>query len=228
MLSLTGNGSSLSSDLYPPLELTDGEYVIGLVDLSTYNSIPNIEVGVNNLFYYGDQKIEFEEGSYEIEDISQYIRERISTRDGRAAQFSLKANNNTLQTVIKSPNERIDFQKPNTIGPLLGFTARVLDPGIKRHVSDLPVNIIKVNTIKVDCNLVRGAYENGKESHTIHEFYPQVGPGYKMVEIPRTIIYLPLNTKRITTIAVALRDQDGRLLNLRGELLSVRLHLKKL
>lgn len=226
MFSLTGKGSVVACDIYPPLELTDGDYVLGLVDLTTYNSIPNIEKGVNDKFYYGSQEITIEEGSYEIEAIEHYIRGKIHVTDGTSAPFLLKANNNTLKTEIKS-NVPIDFTKPNTIGPLLGFSSQVLKPR-QRHTSDSPVNIVRVDTIRVECNIVRGAYVDGKESHLIHEFYPLVEAGYKIVVQPQTVIYLPVNTKRISTISVALRDQDGRLLNLRGESLSVRLHLKKL
>lgn len=226
MFSLTGKGSLLTCDIYPPIELTNGSYVIGLVDLTTYNSIPNIETGVNNLFYYGDQEIVIEEGSYEIEALEHYIRGKINVSDGTSAPFLLKANNNTLKVEIKS-NVPIDFTKPNTIGPMLGFSNRLLQPR-QRHTSDLPVKIIRVDTIRVECNIVRGAYIDGKESHLIHEFYPAVEPGYKIIVQPRTIIYLPVNTERISTITVTLRDQDGRLLNLRNESLSVRLHLKNL
>lgn len=226
MFSLTGTGSVVTCDIYPPLELSDGNYVLGLVDLTTYNSIPNIETGVNDKFYYGDQEIVIEEGSYEIEAIEHYIRGKIRVTDGTSAPFLLRANNNTLKTEIKS-NVAIDFTKPNTIGPMLGFSSKILEPR-RRHTSDSPVKIIRVDTIRVECNIVRGAYVDGKESHLIHEFYPTVEPGYKIVVQPQTIIYLPVNTERISTITVALRDQDGRLLNLRGESLSVRLHLKKL
>lgn len=228
MFSLTGTGSVLSSELYPPLELTDGNYVIGLVDLMTYNSIPNVEAGVNNLFYYDNHEIEIDEGSYEIEDINRFISNKVRHVKQNEAMVGcwIRANNNTLKVEIKSIAP-IDFTKENTIGPLLGFSKKLLQPNVM-YASDLPVNITRVDTIKVECNIVRGAYENGKESHNIHEFYPLVEPGYKIVQQPRTIIYLPLNTKRISTITVALKDQNGRKLNLRGESLSVRLHLKKL
>lgn len=225
LFSLTGTGSFLTTEIYPPLDL-QGEYVLGLVDLSTYNSIPNIEKDVNDKFYYGNKVITIDEGSYEIEDINHVIRGKLANEDGTVPGFQLRANNNTLKTEIKT-NVQIDFSKPGTIGEILGFSKKVLRPR-QIHISDKPVKIIKVDTIKVHVNLVRGTFDNGVEGHVIHEFFPLVEPGFKIVEIPRTIVYLPVNTSTLNSITVALRDQTGALLNLRGETLSVRLHLKRI
>lgn len=210
-------------EVFPPYDVSDGDYVIGLVDLSTYNSIPNIETGVNDKFYYGEdnREITIQEGSYEIEDIEEYL---IETLD-RNVTISLRANNNTLKTEIKC-TESINFEKEGTIAPLLGFKKRLLKPN-EKHESDSAVKIIKVDSIRVECNLVRGSYKDGAEGHVIHEFYPSSPPGYKIVEIPRTVIYLPLNCQRINNITVALKDQDGNPINLRNETLSLRLHVKK-
>ena len=41
---------ALVCDFFPPLELTAGEWYSGLLDLTTYNSIPNVESGRNNVF----------------------------------------------------------------------------------------------------------------------------------------------------------------------------------
>lgn len=224
MFCLSGVGSLISCDIFPPYDLSDGEYVIGLVDLSTFNSIPNIENGKNDKFYYGSNKdpISFEEGSYEIEDIENYLFERL----GDGVEFSLKANNNTLKSEIRC-SEPIDFTKEDSIGSILGFGKELLSKNVK-YTSSLPVNILKINTIRVECNIVRGSFNNGTEGHVIHEFFPTVAPGYKIVEIPSTVIYLPINVRRIHNITVALKDQDDCLINFRNEIVSLRLHVKKI
>lgn len=231
MFCLTGNGPRLSCDLFPPLDLGEKyTYVVGLVDLCTYNSIPNIETGVNDKIYIGDKEITLDEGAYEIEAIESAIFSKLNEHDIDSnnlptVSFSLKANNSTLKVELVC-SETVDFTKSNTLASLLGFESKVLPPG-KTHVSSSPVNIIKVENIRVVCNIVRGSWDNGSESHVIHEFYPTVAPGYKIVECPSTIIYLPVNTRKINTITVELKDQDGRLVNLRNESLSVRLHIKR-
>lgn len=221
MFCLNRKGSVLSCDVFPPHDLSDGSYVIGLVDLSTFNSIPNIEHDKNDKFYYGNQIISFEEGSYEIENIENYIKTQLVN----GVKLSLKANNNTLKSEIQC-SEIIHFDKEGTIVPMLGFSEISLPPNTK-HISDLPVDIIKVNTICVECNIVRGTFDNGREGHVLHEFYPLVPPGYKIVEIPNTIVYLPVNVQRIHNITVVLRDQNGQPINLRNETVSLRLHVKK-
>ncbi len=72
-LTLSGNTSILTTEYFPPLELSSTcDYVCGLVDFQTYNSIPNVDV-TNNLFHIGDEIIEIPVGSYEIDDIYQII-----------------------------------------------------------------------------------------------------------------------------------------------------------
>lgn len=221
MFCLSGIGSTVSCDVFPPYDTSDGDYVVGLTDLATYNSIPNIEEKINDKFYYGNKVITISEGAYEIEDIEHYLKEHIDKK----VELSLKANNNTLKTEIFC-NETIDFRKADTIGPLLGFSNKLLTAN-QKHESDQPVSIIKVDTIRVECNIVRGTFDNGKEGHVIHEFYPTSEPGYKIVETPSTIIYLPVNCQRINNITVSLKDQNGYPINLRNETLSLRLHVKK-
>ena len=69
------------------------------------------------------------------------------------------------------------------------------------------------------------SYINNKQTHTVHEFSAIVASGYKIVEVPN-INYLPLNTRRISNLTVKLVDQDGNLINVREETITIRLHLK--
>lgn len=218
MFSLSGSGSVISCDVFPPFDVSDGEWEIGLVGLSTYNSIPNIEKGINDKFYFGDGKeITIPEGSYEIENLEEEIKKHV--------HFRLNANNNTLQAEMKC-EEDVHFDKDNTIASLLGFERKTYVKN-KQHVSTNTINIIKVNSIKVECSIARGSYNNGREGHTIHEFYLTVEPGYKILVIPNPIIYLPVNVQRVSNISVQLRDQDGELVNFRNEIVSLTLHLRK-
>lgn len=64
--------------------------------------------------------------------------------------------------------------------------------------------------------------------HILHMFYPTVPPGYKIIEVPSNVIYLPTNIKYIDEIILKIIDQDGNLINFKKEFVTVRLHLKTL
>ena len=222
IISLSGRTSVLENQFFPPIELShDKTYVLGLVELLTFNSIPNLD---NKKFYVkGTDTISIPTGSYEIEDIDKFLSSKLSTKN---IHFSLKANNNTLQSIIKC-NRDIDFTKADSIGDLLGFKPQILKAD-KSHTSELPISILKINSLRVECNITRGAYSNGKEVHIIHEFFPAVPPGYKIIEKPLEVIYLPISVKNIDYLQLRLVDQDGELVNFRGETVTIRLHLKRL
>ena len=56
----------------------------------------------------------------------------------------------------------------------------------------------------------------------------QMSPGYKVFENPHNILYLPITADTIHSITIWLTDQNGNELNLRGENLSTRFHLREI
>ena len=228
-LTLSGNESTLNAEYFPPIVLKSNYYVCGLIDFQTYNSIPNVDE-FNNLLHVGDNVITFPIGSYEIEDINNLIQTKIieinkNKKSGsKKSEIKLKANNNTLKCEVIS-SEDIDFSKPNSIGAILGFSKKILEANVY-HESDLYVDINRVNAVRIECNIIEGTYINNQTAHILHEFAVKVSPGYKIVEAPRNVIYLPVNVKRITSLCLKFVDQDGKDINFRGEKITARLHLK--
>lgn len=236
IFTIRGRGATLSIDFYNPIELdSEYDYALALIGFHTYNSIPNIEEGVNNKLYYwelGDRSkekvISIPTGSYEISDIEAYIQGQVTSPTTKGVEyFSLKPNNNTLKCEIRSKHE-INFKPVDSLASLLGYSARELKPDIL-HQSDLPVQIVKVITIRIDCNITAGAFYNNKPAHTIFEFAPSVNPGYAIDIEPNNLIFLPVNNKReINNITLEILDQNSEPVNFRGEEIIVRLELKKL
>lgn len=216
-VSITGNESVLTTNYTPPLQL-DLDYECGLLYFSTYNSIPNID-NRNNKFYYGDDCIEIPEGSYELEDINEFLNSNV-----KDCNFKLTCNNNTLSTKIFCSKD-INFEKSDSIGRILGFQKEVLKSNIF-HESREPITIVPTTVIRVECDIVSGSFVNGKPSHIIYEFAPNVPPGYRIIEIPRNIIYFPVNHKSISTISIRVLDAKNNLVNLRKEEIQLYLHLK--
>ena len=56
-------------------------------------------------------------------------------------------------------------------------------------------------------------------------FYPTVPPGYKIVETPSNVIYLPINTRYLDEVIIKITDQDGNLFNFNRELITIGVHL---
>lgn len=251
IFTLSGESSVLSCDIFPELELdVNGEYLLGLINFESFNSIPNIEEGCNKFYYIDktneERSITIQTGSYEISDIESYLRKQMGDKrpDKIESSFqrdnsnsnsevvvsdmliSITPNNNTLRSEIKCTQD-IDFTKHDSIGPLLGFKKRKLI-AYRNHSSDYTVNILKVNAIVVECNIVTSSYFNGSPTHTVHTFFPSVPPGFKIIETPANVIYLPINTRNIDNITLKILDQQGNPINFREETITVTLHLKKL
>jgi hypothetical protein len=219
--------AALSCDFFPPLELTDGEWCVGLLDFTTYNSIPNVVEGKNNVFPVQDgnnwNHIKLPTGAYEIDDIEAYLKKSLGE-----TRISIRPNNNTLKCELYSAFT-VDFaQSDHDIGRMLGFTKKAPLAAYITHTSDATVDIITVNTIMIRCNIVQGSYKNGVNEHTLHSFYPTVEPGFKIVETPTNVIYLPVNVRRVDNITLSVVDQQGETVNFRDEVITARLHLKRI
>ena len=48
-------------------------------------------------------------------------------------------------------------------------------------------------------------------------FFPKVSPGYKIIESPVNLVYLPITLDTIDSLNVSITDQDNHLLNVRNE-----------
>ena len=98
---------------------------------------------------------------------------------------------------------------------VLGFNKMIYKAG--RHKSENLVNILSVNSILVHCDVIAASRLNGIDAPLIYSFFPDVGPGDKIVSIPLHLIYSPLTLNIISLIMCWLTDQNGRELELQGE-----------
>ena len=78
-LTLTGTTSTLTASYFPALDLSNGEYELGLTNFETYNAIFGSVTSTNNKFYFDtdDKIITIPEGSYELSATNKYLRAAI-------------------------------------------------------------------------------------------------------------------------------------------------------
>ena len=183
---MSGMKSDFTTKYSPPISLDeDKQYEAALLSIDLFNSIPNI-TNLNNVLKYSKDNgvtwvtIELDTGSYELVAISNEIQ-RLMAINGDYDQnaenpyyISITDNLSELKSVVHISNDayKIDFNVPNSIGSVLGFTNETI--GMGYNESPNIVNIMKVNSILVNLDIISGSYVNGSASPTIYSFYPNV------------------------------------------------------
>lgn len=227
-LTLTGNTSELTANFHPEIELDENfDYSCGLLNFYTFHSIPNIHSKNNilNFTYNGDEiDVKVPTGSYELDEIAEYLNNYFTAKK---IPFKIQGNKNTQKVdILCDKYLSIDFTVENSIRSVLGFNSQILQ-GVEFYRSNSTVNITTLTAIQIKCDLTTGSFHNGKSTHTLHEFSPDVEAGYKISENPRNIIYLPISKRRINTVNIWVADQDDNLLDLRGETITCRIHIRR-
>ena len=228
---LSSNKSDFTTQFHCPLILKGDRWTVGLVSLETYNSIPNI-TEKNNVFTYSTDSgvtwktITLPIGSYEIQEIDSEIDRLMRLNKDKG--IDIKVNNHTLGSVvhIRPETYEIDFTVENSIGIILGFDSVVLKHGY--NISPSIVKILSVNSILVNCDIVSNSYLNSSNYPVLYSFFPNSKPGYKIIQDPVNVVYLPINTEHIQNIRIWLTDQDGNALDFRGETITCRLNFKQI
>ena len=87
---------------------------------------------------------------------------------------------------------------------------------------------MSINSLRVTSDIIGGSYINGGKSNIIYSFFPSVGPGYKIIETPVNLVYLPIIPNQISSVRNKLVDQNGDLVDLQGETLSIRFHIREM
>jgi len=140
--------------------------------------------------------------------------------------IKIGANNNTLKTVLRTAEGYVvDFTTPNSIRTVLGFSARRYLSG--HNESENIVDIMSITSLRVTCDIIGASYTNRTTGNVIYSFFPNVGPGYKIFKEPVNLVFLPITLSTISSMETILTDQNGKLVNLRGEELSIRFVIRE-
>ncbi|XP_011858413.1 PREDICTED: uncharacterized protein LOC105555972, partial [Vollenhovia emeryi] len=207
----SGPITPMSTDPADLEALTPGHFLVG----APLNALPepdltDINLNLNRLSRW--QRLQQQLQLFWRRWSTEYLSELHSR-----AKWNRKRDNINVGTMVLLKDEQLPPMKW-TVGRITECHA----------AADGLVRVVSVKTArglyKRKCNVTAGAYSNNKPVHTIHEFSPSVPPGYKMSIAPSQIIYLPIITRSITDLTIRVVDQNGRLLDFRGEEITVRLH----
>jgi hypothetical protein len=237
-LLISGNTTNIITQYIQPIQLEIGkQYEMALVSLDTYYSFPNVDATNNNFRYSPDNGTTWKDiliptGAYELEAINNYVQRTMKDNgdyDSVNDEFyiTILPDNNTLRSIVNitNPTYQVDFNPPNSIRTLLGFDAGIILQGY--NVSQNIVNILSITSIRITSNIISGSYSNGDVDNIIYSFFPDVGPGFKIIQTPSTPIYLPITSNQISTLITTMTDQTGKLIDLRGEDLNITFHVRE-
>ena len=138
-------------------------------------------------------KLKIPAGNYEIDALGAFIKKAASALK---IDFQLTLDR-FIMKVIMSCNYIVVFSKNRSIQKLFGFENEIYLPG-HRHMSEKIPQITSINTMNIHCNIINGSFQNGRKSHTLYSFYPDVPTGYKLTERPNNILFLPVNVGEIS------------------------------
>ena len=230
-VTVSGQTSSIQTIFNPPLFFSQGcRYEIACCGLETYYSFPNIDEKNNKIQISIDQgknwiQIVIPIGCYEIKAINSILKRLIKEKGGKVEDLDLIPNRNTFQSILTLKDIWVDFSgEQGSLRSVLGFDPKIYRDG--RHESEHIVNILRVNSIIIHCDVIKLSRKNGIASPIIYNFFPNVGPGQKIVDKPKNLIYLPLTLSIISQMTVWLTDQSGEPLDLRGEELTITFHIR--
>ena len=234
---VSGKSSHIRQRFNPPMRL-EGTYEIALVNLETWYSFPNVDDSNNKLRYSTDNgktwfDIIIPTGSYELTQLNLEIERQMQEKnhydiESDVSYISIGANIATLKCSLEitHDNYQVDFTAEDSICSLLGFKPQKLTKGY--HISENIVNILSINSIFVNLSIIEGSYINGEQQPTIFSFFPSVAPGEKILVNPKHLLYSRVITDNITDIDVWLTDQNGNPIDLRGETLTIRFHIREI
>jgi len=140
--------------------------------------------------------------------------------------ITIAANSNTLKSILDIGKDfKVDLATVNSLRSVLGFNRQIYAEGYNE--SENIVNILSVISLNVTSDVIGSSFTNGVTRNIIYSFFPNVGPGFKIVQEPLNLIYLPITLNTLSQMETKLEDQNGKLINLRGEELSIRFHIRE-
>lgn len=193
-LVLSNNRSNFSVNFEKPLVLdSDREYAIGLVNLDTVYSFPNIEYDKNNKLGYtitNDNNnlyvVGVDTGAYDIDSINSARFQKMkeyghydSVNNKSYIKFHHNKNTGRVEMSLKN-GYKVYFDIDCTFRELLGFESKTYSKGLNK--STKKVNIMNIKPIMIHVDVAEGSIVNGVLQPVIYSFSPNVPPSFNLIK----------------------------------------------
>ena len=241
-ITVSGTNSRLFTRFNPPMVFdpaANSGYEIALCRLETYYCFQNIDEKNNSLRVSIDRgqnwiDLKIPVGCYDITGINEALQLLLGevnendVQEKKQPYIVLTGNKNTSKCVLEiaSNTTIVNFDVKNSIRSVLGFEAKKYVGG-KRYESENKIDIVRVQSILVHCDVISSSRVNGTPAPVIYNFSPNVPPADKIVCQPKHLMYVPLSLSVISSMTAWITDQEGRTLDLRGERLTLAFHIRK-
>src|SRR5258705_13046431 len=195
LLEIFGRSPNIRTVFDPPIRLR-GKYELALIGFNTFYSVPNVNYSNCNLHYYdgseinldpanadsGIQVLKIPYGHYEAEEIADYIHANL-----KGVVITIDKNIGRAKLEVTGVGLILDFNQPNSIGKILGFTefAHYKETLTGQNL----INITSLASIQIHCDIVSQGYVNGKETNLLWSFMPSIPPHYILVKEMANPIY---------------------------------------
>ena len=225
---------------YPNGLYLKGHWEIALEIATMYYSWTNVsaEQNTNTITYSADSgatwhTLTIADGNYNVVDIDALFKGyQVATTGTAVISFVPNFNTGHVLVQIADPNYRLDFSGSDMY-KLFGFTlAQVAAPlAVTTNSANIADITLGRNMIMIGCSLLsnsQSVYDNGSYGATLYSFSPDAPPQSLLTIQPAERVYLSLAPdQRVDQIRMYLFDNLGRVVNLRGETATYRIHLKK-
>ena len=234
LMSLSGNSTDIRYPIGTAIVFDpDYSWSVALRYCSFYQSIFNIQTGVNDLFVYSPdlgvtvKTIVFDAGVWGLDTINTEIQARLRANGDNPVSGSyvtLGANYSTLKTTITISNANyiIYFNVNQTFRALLGFSSVAVgyNAGIANNSAALANITNSIEVLLINTDIITGSYTANSTSSsaissitqdtTLYSFSPDVYPGTLQIVDVLSPVFLPLSKSTISSVRVWVLDNQGR------------------
>ena len=172
-ITISAKDSHIRTIFTPTINVPPGcHYEMALCSIEMYYSFPNIDETNNSMEVSNDNGttwhlITLPKGCYEINAINETVKRLFAEKTkGKQDDICISGDLTTLKSVlVLGKTVAVDFNTENSLATILGFTKKRYKEG--RHMSERIVNILRVNSIIVNCDIVALSRLNGIASPII-------------------------------------------------------------